>query len=117
MTSLALTPASLDLTVVRGDSFAESFTFSQSGSALNLSTYTFRAQVRAERSADATLLASFTVGTGSAASGVVSLSLNTATTVALDPGRYWWEFEWTVGSTVRTMLGGEFVVVDQVAHA
>ena len=28
MTSLALTPASLDLTVVRGDSFAESFTLS-----------------------------------------------------------------------------------------
>lgn len=115
MTSLALTPATLDLTVVQGDSFAESFTFSQSGSTLNLSTYTFRAQVRSERSSSASLLATFTVGTGSASTGVLAVSLSAATTSALDPGRYWWEFEWTVGSSVRTVLGGEFVVVDQVA--
>lgn len=115
MTSLALTPATLDLTVVQGDTFAESFTFSRSGAAMNLSTYTFQAQVRSERSSSAYLLATFTVGTASASTGVLSLSLSAATTSALDPGRYWWEFEWTVGSSVRTVLGGEFVVVDQVA--
>ena len=117
MTSLALTPATLDLTVVQGDSFAESFTFSQSGSALNLSTYTFRAQVRAERTSSASLLATFTVGTGSASTGVVALSLSAATTAGLVPGRYCWELEWTVGGTVRTVIGGAFVVVDQVASA
>ena len=58
MTALALTPATLDLTVVQGDSFAESLTFGQSGSALNLSTYTALAQVRAEKSATSTLRAS-----------------------------------------------------------
>ena len=115
MTALDLTPATLDLTVVQGDSFAESLTFSQSGSALNLSTYTALAQVRAERSATSALLATFTVGTGSAASGVLALSLSAATIAGLDPGRYWWELQWTVGSSVRTMVGGEFVVAPQVA--
>ena len=117
MTALALTPATLDLTIVTGDSFAESVTFSRSGAALNLSTYTHRAQVRAERSSDAALLATMTVGTGSASTGVIAFSLTANQTAALDPGRYAWEYEWTVGSTVRTVLGGEFVVVDEVAHA
>jgi len=117
MTSLDLSPGRLDVTVVAGDSFAESITFSQSGAALNLSTYSHRAQVRSERSGDATLLATMTVGTGSALSGVLSFSLTAAQTAALDPGRYWWEYEWTVGSTVRTMLSGEFTVATQVAHA
>ena len=117
MTALALTPATLDLTVVQGDSFAESFTFNQSGSALNLSTYTALAQVRAEKSATSSLLATFTVGTTSAATGTWALSLSAATTAALDPGRYWWELQWTVGSTVRTVVGGSFTVVDQVAKS
>ena len=115
MTAVDLSPARLDLTIVTGDSFAESVTFSQSGSALNLSTYTALAQVRAEKSASSTLLATMTVGTGSAATGTWALSLSAATTAALDPGRYWWELQWTVGSSVRTVVGGQFTVVDQVA--
>lgn len=115
MTAVSKAPGRLDFTVVQGDSFSDSVTFSQSGSALNLSTYSFRAQVRAERSASSSLLATFTVGTGSASTGVIALSLTAATTADLQPGRYWWELEWTVGSTVRTMLGGEFTVLDQVA--
>ena len=117
MTAVDLSPGRLDLqNVTQGDSFSESVTFSQSGAALNLSTYTHRAQIRAERSSDAALLATMTVGTGSASSGVLSFSLTATQTAALDPGRYWWEYEWTVGSTVRTMLSGEFVVAPQVAR-
>lgn len=115
MTALTLTPATLDLTVVQGDSFAESFTFARSGSALNLSTYSALAQVRAERSSDAALLATFTVGTGSAATGVWALSLTAEQTAAMDPGRYAWELQWTVGSSVRTVLAGSFTVEPQVA--
>jgi hypothetical protein len=115
MTALALTPATLDLTVVQGDSFAESLTFSQSGSAINLSTYTALAQVRAEKSSSSSLLATMTVGTGSAATGTWALSLSAATTAALNPGRYWWELQWTVSSSVRSVVGGSFTIVDQVA--
>lgn len=116
MTTVDRTPGRLDYTVTRGDSFADSFTFSQSGSALNLTGYTFRAQVRAERDHTAPMLATLTVGTGSVATGVVTVSA-TAAQMTLDPGRYWWEFEWTTGSTVRTVLGGEFVVEAEVAAA
>jgi hypothetical protein len=116
MTAVDLSPARLDLTIVAGDSFAESVTFSQSGAALNLSSYSHRAQVRSERSGSANLLATMTVGTASAATGVIAFSLTATQTAALDPGRYCWEYEWTVGSTVRTMLGGEFVVAPQVAR-
>ena len=90
MTALALTPATLDLTVVQGDSFAESLTFGQSGSALNLSTYTALAQVRAEKSATSTLLATMTVGTGSSMTWQVRaiISANTCATnfSSLNPG-------------------------------
>ena len=117
MTTLSLAPATLDLAVVQGDSFAESFTFGQSGSPLNLSTYTFLAQVRRERSASSDLLATFTVGTASASTGVISLSLTAAQVAGLNPGRYCWELQWTVGSTVRSVVAGEFTVLPQVASS
>jgi len=115
MTAVSKAPARLDITVVQGDSYSDSFTFSQSGAPINASTWSHLAQVRAERTAGAPLLATFTVGTGSASTGVIALSLSAATTAGLEPGRYWWEYERTVGSDVRTMLSGEFVVLDQVA--
>jgi hypothetical protein len=114
VSTVTRTPGRLDYTVTRGDSFADSFTFSQSGAALNLTGYTFLAQLRAERSSSSTLLATFTVGTGSVATGVVAVSL-TSGQLTVDPGRYWWELQWTTGSTVRTVLSGEFVVEPEVA--
>jgi len=115
MTAADRTPTRLDFTVTRSDSFAESLTFNQSGSALNLTGYTIIAQVRAERDKTAPLLVSFTVG-GTLASGVVSLTASAAS-MTLDPGRYWFEMQWSTGSTVRTVLSGPFVVEPDVAVA
>lgn len=115
MTTVDRTPGSLDYTVTRGDSFAESFTFNQSGAALNLTGYTIIAQLRAERDSASPLLVSFTVG-GTLASGVVSITASSAS-MTLDPGRYWWELQWSTGSTIRTVLSGAFVVQPDVAVA
>ena len=116
MTDLNRSPGTAPITVVQGDSFSESLTFKQP-TVLNLTTYTFLAQVRRERDAASELLATFSVGTASAATGVITLSLTATQTAGMDPGRYWWELQWTVGSSVRTGVSGEFVVLPQVAKS
>jgi hypothetical protein len=113
MTSLNDGPGIVDWTVTGSDSLARSFGFAQ-GSAINFSGYSFLAQVRSERSADAELLATLTVGTGAAGTLVVTASTSV---MALDAGGYWWELEWTTGSSRRTVLAGKFNVLPNTARS
>lgn len=116
MTAADRRPSRFDVTVVRGDAWSEAFTFSQSGSALNLSGWTWLAQLRRERDHGSELLATLTVGTGSASSGTISVSATSAQ-LALDPGTYWWELQRTNSGNERTYVTGSFVVDNEVAHA
>lgn len=106
-------PGIVEWDVTSADSLARSFGFAQ-GSAINFSGYSFLAQVRSERSSDATLLATLTVGTGSAGTLVVSASTSV---MALDAGGYWWELQWTTGSSTRTILAGPFNVLPNGARS
>lgn len=106
-------PGIVDWTVTGSDSLSRSFGFAQ-GSAINFTGYTFLAQVRSERSNDSTLLATLTVGTGATGTLVVSASTSV---MALEPGGYWWELEWTTGSSRRTVLAGKFNVLPNGARS
>lgn len=106
-------PGIVEWTVTGSDSLTRGFGFAQ-GSAINFTGYTFLAQVRSERSADAELLATLTVGTGALGTLVVSASTSV---MALDAGRYWWELEWTTGSSRRTVLAGPFNVLPNGARS
>lgn len=115
MTAMNDGPGIVDWTVTGSDSLARSFGFAQGGSAISFSGYSFLAQVRSERSNDATLLATLTVGTA-AGTGQLSVTASTAV-MALDPGGYWWELQWTTGSTTRTVLAGAFNVLPNTARS
>ena len=115
MTSMNDGPGIVDWTVTGSDSLARSFGFAQGGTAISFSGYSFLAQVRSERSADATLLATLTVGTA-AGTGQLSVTASTAV-MALDPGGYWWELQWTTGSSTRTVLAGPFNVLPNTARS
>ncbi|MFM7062640.1 MAG: hypothetical protein ACKO04_03985 [Actinomycetes bacterium] len=106
-------PGIVEWDVTSSDSLSRSFGFAQ-GSAINFSGYSFLAQVRSERSSDAELLATLTVGTASAGTLVVSASTSV---MDLDAGGYWWELQWTTGSSTRTILAGPFNVLPNGARS
>lgn len=107
-------PGIVDWTVTGSDSLSRSFGFAQGGSAISFTGYTFLAQVRSERAGDADLLATLTVGT--AATGTLTVTASTAV-MALDAGGYWWELEWTTGSSRRTVLAGKFNVLPNTTRS
>ena len=107
-------PGIVDWTVTGSDSLSRSFGFAQGGSAISFTGYTFLAQVRSERAGDADLLATLTVGT--AGTGTLTVTASTAV-MALDAGGYWWELEWTTGSSRRTVLAGKFNVLPNTTRS
>jgi hypothetical protein len=114
MTAMNDGPGIVDWTVTGSDSLARSFGFAQ-GSAINFTGYTFLAQVRSERASDSELLATLTVGT---AAGTGTLVVSASTSVMdLDAGGYWWELQWTTGSSTRTVLAGPFNVLPDTARS
>ena len=110
------TPKRYPVAVTRGDAWSEAFTFSQSGATLNLSTWTWVAQIRRERDHGSELVATMTVGTGSAASGTISISVTSAQTT-VDPGTYWWSIKRTNAGNQRTFILDEFRIEPQVVDA
>ena len=114
MTGMNDGPGIVDWTVTGSDSLSRAFGFAQ-GSAINFTGYTFLAQVRSERAGDAELLATLTVGTA-AGTGVLTVTASTAA-MALDAGGYWWELEWTTGSSRRTVLAGKFNVLPNTTRS
>lgn len=110
-------PAAHNLTIVQGDDFSETFTFKDSaGAAINLTGYTFAAQVR-PTAASAVVTATFTVAITSAAGGTITLTLARAATALLLPGTYRWDLEWTdTLDKKRTLLNGAATVVEEVTR-
>jgi len=114
MTTMNDGPGIVDWTVTGSDSLSRSFGFAQ-GSAVNFTGYTFLAQVRSERASDAELVATLTVGTA-AGTGTLSVTASTAV-MSLDAGGYWWELQWTTGSSTRTVLAGKFNVLPNTTRS
>lgn len=117
MASIKTLPAKLNLTMTRGDDFAESFTI-QEGDPLepaDVSARTYTAQVRASANAS-TVIATFSVDMTDAADGVIVLRLADTVTADLG-GSYVWDLQQDAGGVIRTILGGSFVVVPDVTRA
>lgn len=111
MTDVQLSPGVLHYTIVQGDDFYDTWTFAENSVAMNLSAYTFAAKLDGPA---LTSPVSFTIGTSSAANGILVVSLTDVQTAALATGRYDWDFQWTDGNTrIRTVLAGRFTVLDQ----
>ena len=93
------------LSVYAGDTFSQTFTFKEDGSAIDLvdagwSSWT--AQYR--KNANSTTAVSFTVDASAAATGQITISLSAAQTATLDSGVF--DLQATQGSVVRTWVTG-----------
>jgi hypothetical protein len=103
--------------MTRGDDFAAEMTI-QEGNPLapvNVSARTYTAQIRT--TADATtVVATFTVDMTSAATGIIVLRLADTVTDDLG-GSYVWDLQQDTAGVIRTLVGGNFTVLDDVTRA
>jgi hypothetical protein len=104
------------LSVYAGDTFSQTFTFKEDGSAIDLvdagwSAWT--AQYR--KNASSTTAVSFAVDTSAAASGQITISLSATQTANLESGVF--DLQATQGSLVRTWIAGGLSVTKDVTRA
>ena len=105
---MAATPA-VNITIPQGADFSQVITAKETdGSVRNLTGYSGSAKIKKHPGSSSSK--DFTVGiTGS--SGEVSISMTSAVTVALDPGRYYYDIKIVsgVGTVSRLVEGMAFV--------
>ena len=106
------------LTIRTGDDESVTITFSDkaTGSPINITGRTYRAQIR-RSPADATILATWTCAITSGAAGKLTLTLSDTTTATLSPGYAVWDLEETTsGGLVSTPLSGRVTIVQDVSR-
>lgn len=110
-------PGVYNFTTTQGDDVAETFTFKDDdGAAINLTGYTFAAQMRRTPS-DTAVLATFSFTITSAAGGTVDMTLSKTVTAGLQPGVYPYDVQWTdAAGKVRTVLAGKVTVLAEVTR-
>jgi len=117
MPTVKVIPGKLSYVMTRGDDFAAELTI-QEGDPLapvDVSARTYIAQIRT--TADATTVtATFTVDMTDAATGVVVIRLVDTVTDDLG-GSYVWDFQQDTAGVIRTLVGGNFTVLDDVTRA
>lgn len=106
-------PASYDLRIVAGDSFARTISIRDgAGAAVDLTGLTGRAQIRDRPGG--TLLADVNVVIATPATGDIAISLTTAQTRAL-PTSSVWDLELDGGpSSTHTIVSGRVIVIPDV---
>lgn len=101
----------LDLEIVKGDSFAQTFTYKVNGVVTNISGYTFTSQIR---TANGTLASSMTCVIANAAQGLFSVSLTDSQTSSLSPTtQYKWSLEVNISGTKSTLVRGDVMIIDE----
>jgi hypothetical protein len=106
------------LTVRCGDDESVTITFTDktTGSPVNITGRTYRAQIRRSPN-DTTILASWTCTITSGSTGKLTLTLAGAVTATLDAGFAVWDLEeTTTGGLVSTPLAGRVTVVQDVTR-
>lgn len=106
-----------NLVVDQGSSFALDLAIKQSGTALNLTNYTGRAQLRTAHSASSAS-ATFTVTKTNAAEGTLKLELSATQTANLPAGQYVYDLEiFTSGDAiVKRLLQGDVTITPEVTR-
>jgi len=116
-------PYAVNLNIYGGATFSDKFTITNpNGSAFRLDTgssgnWTGSAALSKSVAVGATLgvTTAFTVGITSAAGGVITLSLNSAVTRNLKPGRYVYDVLVSSGSTTFNIINGDVLVKAGIA--
>ena len=112
-------PATLNLNCYQGANFDYSLTWTLNGTAVNLTGYSARMQVRTTYDASTAVL-SLTAGTGitlGGTAGSILLEADAEQTAAIDDGQYVYDLELvTSGGYVTRLLEGNFVVDPEVTR-
>ena len=105
-----------ELTIEQGASYSTSVTVSDAfGSATNLTGYTAAAQLR--KSYYSTSATDFTVSITNAGGGEITMSLSSANTANLTPGRYMYDLLITSPTSVKTrVVEGIAVILPSVTR-
>jgi len=105
-----------DLTIEKGITFDISITLKDSSnSALDVTNYTFKAEVR--RKAETDLEKAFTVTKTNASSGVIELAMTAANTSALPKGNLKYDLIAQTGSgKVLRLLTGKVTVIETITN-
>lgn len=98
-------PARVNYSYRRGDTVAEPVTILEAGVPADISTRTYRAQIR--KSIGGAPFVAFTVDTTDGPNGELVLRLTDTQTETLS-GRYFWDLEQIAGGVVRTLIAGEW---------
>jgi len=114
-----MTPAVYNLTVLIDTDFSQAVTFYSDCArtqALDVSDYTFKAQVRA--SVTSAVIFEFDISTTNAATGQIVISYSAADTLALTAGAYVWDLRVTDGDgQVERWMEGNVTVTGTVTRA
>lgn len=112
-------PGYLDLDCWQGANFDYQLTWTVAGSAVNVTGYSARMQVRQYAESTATVL-SFVNGTGitlGGTAGTIALSAVATATSAVDAGQYVYDLELVSGAGyVTRLVEGNFVVYAEVTR-
>ena len=106
-----------NLVIDQGSDFALDLVIKQSGSALDLTNYTGRAQLRTSVDASSAS-ATFTVTKTNASGGALKMELGASTSTSLSAGQYVYDLEiFTSGdSVVKRILQGDVTITPEVTR-
>ncbi len=106
-----------NLVIDQGSDFALDLVIKEGGSALNLSNYSGRAQLRTSVTASSAS-ASFTVTVTNAANGALKMQLPAATSSGISAGQYVYDLEiYTANnSIVKRIMQGDVTITPEVTR-
>lgn len=113
-------PATYNITAYRGDTKEWTLTFTDDDDApVDMSGKTWLAQIRATLDEPDSVIATFTVDTTSAATGVLGLTLPATQSALLvtvkGKATYYWDLQATESGVVKTWLAGKVTVTGDVS--
>ena len=112
-----MSAATYNLVIDQGSDFALDLVVKESGTALNLTNYSGRAQLRTSVTASSAS-ASFTVTKPDAAAGKLKMTLAAATSSGISAGQYVYDLEiYTSGDAiVKRLLQGDVTLTPEVTR-
>ena len=105
-----------NIAIEQGIHYDVSFTLKGSnGVAINVTNYTFKAEVRRRPETD--LIKSFTITKTNASAGIIALEMTGANTLSLPTGKLVWDLVAKDASNkIRRFLSGDVVVAESVSN-
>jgi hypothetical protein len=105
-----------NFTLEQGSTFSRRLTVQENNSALDLTGYTGRMQMRSTHDSD-TIILSFTVTVSDASSGQLTTTASATTTASITPGIYVYDLEIeSSASTVTRLMQGNITVTPEVTR-